>query len=41
MRQILDHQTMAKYWEMREAKKANSDDIVSTYFIRTDQVTGM
>ena len=25
--------------EMHEAKRANSDDLVSTYFVRTDHVT--
>ena len=39
MRQTLGRQIMAKILEMHEAKGANSDDLVSTYFVRTGQVT--
>ena len=39
MRQTLGRQTMANIWEMHEANRANSDDLVSTYFVWTGHVT--
>ena len=38
MRQTVGRQTNAKCLRNDEAKKANSDDIVSTYFVRTGHV---
>ena len=38
MRQPLGGRTLAKYLRNAEAKRFNSDDLASTYFVRTGHV---